>query len=147
MYYDSTGLVGQYCFGFHLVNILTTGASTTGEVPGDLGGIDLDLNAVINEWIHINTRKTCMPFRIAVKRRNTNQTMDAIFTLQPTKSEFSFYFEGDCFYPCYISVLEIEFFYFIAVFLSPHQIHAHKHLRPVTAFGASCSGSDLEYSA
>src|SRR5690554_1512747 len=113
-------VVGKNSLSFYLVYVLSPSATTSGEIPRNIGRIYFNLNSIVYKWIYIYTYKTSMAFGVAVKRGDAHQSMHSVFTFEPPEGKFALNFQGDGFYACHISRLKVEFFYFIAVFLRPH---------------------------
>jgi len=102
--------------------------------------------AIINQGIDVHTRKGSVPSCICIEGGNTNQSMHTIFSFQIPKNVISLYFQSHRLDACCFTILLIEFFHLIAALFSPHDIHAHKHIGPVLAFGSTRTGIDFQYS-
>ncbi len=84
-----------------------------------------------------------MTFGITVKRRNPYKPVHAIFTFQVSERIITFKLKCYGFNTCNLTRLIIKFFYFVAFFFAPHNIHTHKHRSPVTTFGTAGTGCNL----
>ena len=129
---------------FNFVYVLSTCSGTSHRFKTDVSRINIDFNRVIHQRIYINRNETRMTFCITVKRRNSHQSVNAIFTFQITKSEFPFDFKGYSFYASNITFLEIQFTDFVALFVCPHRVHTHQHTCPIARFCSAGSSCDLQ---
>src|SRR3546814_6983567 len=76
---------------------------------------------------------------IRIKRGNAYQAVYAILTLQVSVGKISDELEGTGLDTCHFPVHPIDLTYFVAFLFAPHDIHAHQHFSPVTAFGTTKS--------
>ncbi len=122
---DSGRLVIQLHFGFYLVYVLSSGSTGTRSRDFDIGRVYINFDTIINQWININRSKGCMAFGIAIKRRNTHQTMDTVFAFEITKRIIAFKFQCYGFDSGHITFLIVQFLDFETVFFAPHHVHTH----------------------
>src|SRR6185369_11272554 len=71
-----------------------------------------------------------------IKRRDTDEAMDAGFSSQKAVGVFTFNSERNALQSRFLAWLILEHFGFEAALLGPLEIHAQQHLGPVLRFGA-----------
>src|SRR5581483_1536488 len=69
---------------FGLVDVLAAGTARTHGVGADVGLLDVDLDAVVDDGEYLHRRERGVPPRVGIERRDTHQAVHAGFGLQPT---------------------------------------------------------------
>lgn len=139
-YDHSGGNVRDAHGGFHLVHILAALAAGTVGVHLQILVQNLNTDGIGNLRRSVQGGKGSMPLTGGIKGRNAHQAVDAAFILQITVSILSIHLQGHGTDAGVIPVRAFQISHGKAAALTPADVHAHQHGRPVTGFRAACPG-------
>src|SRR5688572_12228596 len=125
----------KHYLGLHLIYILTAGATATCSFHLYIGIPNLDIDRVINQWVHKHRCERSMPSCIAIKWGDTDQAMHPAFRFQETISKRSIELKSSCFNTGSVTPDPIQLGHLPSLPFAIHAIHPRKHLRPVLALG------------
>ena len=136
--------MGEPDGGLDLVDVLATLAAGAVGVHLQVGFLDLDFDIVIGHGSDIDGGKGGVALLGRIKRRDTDEAMDAALGLEVAVGVLAGDFEGgglgSHFFPLHV-VDEIDF---VAAALCPALVHPEHHVGPVTGFGATGAGVDVQ---
>ena len=130
--------------GIGLVDVLAAGARRAVGIDPAVGLVDLNADFVVNVGINADRGKTGMAARVAVKRRNPHQTVNAGFRLEPAVCVVSADFDGCRLQPGNVAFRFLHIFHLILMRFRPAGIHSEQHFRPVLSLGAAAAGMNFE---
>ena len=126
------------------LNVLTAGARCTEDVHGEVGGVDLDFDRVVDFRVDVHGREGRVAAGVRVERALAHKAVDAGFGAKRAVGPFAldveragldagdfaraFFFKGD---------LE-------ALAFGVAHVHAFEHARPVLGLGAACACLDFQ---
>jgi len=137
-------VVAQAHGRLHLVDVLPPGARRTERVPLDVGGIDRDLDRVVDGRRYEHRRKRGLTLVVGVERRQAHHAVHAVLALEVAVGVFPLELQRAGFHPDFVAGLEVQHLDLIAVGLAPAGVHAHEHRRPVERLRAARPGVDVE---
>ena len=129
---------------FGLVDVLAAGATRAHRVDPDVGFLDIDVDAVIDDRIDVDARERGVPARVGIERRDANQAVHAVLGLEPAEGVATLDLDGRRFDARLFPRGLFQIFDLVAVLLGPARVHAKQHVGPVLALGAARAGVDLE---
>src|SRR6266436_7696652 len=130
--------------GFGLVDVLPAGAARAHGVGTNVGFLDVDLDAVVDDGKYRDAGKRRVPARIGIEWRYPHQPMHAGFGLQPAIGVVTADLDGGGFDAGLFALRLLQIFDLEAVLLGPARIHAQQHRGPVLTLGAAGAGVHFE---
>ena len=130
--------------GFGLVDVLAAGAAGAHRVGAHVAFIDLDLDAVVDHRVDVDTGKRRMPPRIGVERRDAHEAVHAVLALEPAIGIAALDLDRRRLDAGFFARGLFEIFDLVAVLLGPARIHAQQQRGPVLALGTAGAGMNFE---
>ena len=130
--------------GLGAVDVLAAGPARTVDVDPQLSGVDLDGDGVIDLRRDEHRRERGMAPVPGVERRLPHQPVHAGLGAQPTVGVFPLETYGGALDAGHLSVGHLDQIGLESAPLTPAQVHAEQHPRPVLGLGAAGPGLDVE---
>ncbi len=130
--------------GLGLVDVLAAGAGGAIDVGAQVGGIDVDLDVVVDLGADEHRGERGMPAVVGIERRFAHQAVHADFGLQPAVGVIALDPEGGALDAGHVAAADFHQLGLPAAALAPAQVHAQQHLGPVLGFGAAGAGLDVD---
>ena len=143
--HDAGGDVAHTDAGLDLVDVLAAVAAGAEGVPLEVAGVDLDIDAVVDERIDKDRREGRLALSLGVERGDTHESMDAVLGLEVAVGVVALHLDG--------AGLDAGLFPFQkgrnirleSIALRPAEIHAHQHCRPVVGLRAAGARVDGQH--
>ena len=137
--------VAQAYAGLDLIDILPPCATGAEGVPAHQGGIDLHLDAVIDQRHDEDGGKAGHTLALRIVGRDTHQSVYARLTLEEAVGLIALDLHGHGLDACLIAVLPVGDGRLVALPIAPAAVHACQHRGPVLALGTARPRIDLEH--
>ena len=145
--HDARRLVAQSNARFDLVDVLATGSARAKGVPINVGHVDLNVDGVVDQRVHVHAHKRGMAARVRVKRTDAHQAVDPVLAFEVAKYVLTFNLERHGLDSSDVALLKVQLADFVPVALGPAQVHAHQHSGPVAGLGSARTRRHLQYGA
>ncbi len=126
------------------VDVLPARSGRTIGVDADIRFGNVDLDRIVDHGIDPDAGEGGVTARIAVIGRNTHETVNAGFRLQPTIGVVALDQQRGGLDAGLFAVMHFQHLDLEAAPLGPTRVHAQEHRGPVLAFGAAGAGMDFE---
>ena len=121
-----------------LVDVLAARAAGTEGIHADFVGIDLEVSRlVVKDRSHIQRGKRRVPSSAAVKGRDANEPVYALFRLEVAIGVLAIHLEGDGLHARLVAIQHVQLAHGPATAFAIAHIHAIQHLRPVLRLRAA----------
>ncbi len=138
------GLCTRRTAEFGAVDVLAAGAARAREGDVDVGGIDLDVDRVVDHRIDGDGGEARVAARVRVVGRDAHETVHAGFRLEPAVGVLALDLEGGGLDARLLAGALVDKLHLEAAPLRPTHVHARQHRGPVLALGAAGAGVDLD---
>src|SRR5207244_9918221 len=105
---------------------------------------DVDLDGALNFGHHVDGGEGSLASRVGIERTDADEAVDPAFALEIAIGEIARDVERRTANTGRVIAQLIDDLRLVTMPLSPPGVHAQKHLRPVTGFGAACTGLDSQ---
>ncbi len=126
------------------VDVLAAGTRRAVGVDLEVRLVDLNVDRLVDHWIHPGARKAGVAASRAVVRRDADEPVHARFRLQPAISIVAGDLDGRGFDAGFFAVVHFHDVDLELPPLRPARVHAQEDIGPVLALGAAGAGVNLE---
>ncbi len=126
------------------VDGLASGALRAGVGNVEVGGVDLDLDGVVDDGVDGDARERGVAAGVGIIGRDAHEAVDAGLGLEPAIGVLALDLDDGALDAGFFALADVGDGDLVAAFLGPSRVHAQEHGSPVLAFGAAGTGVDLE---
>ena len=126
--------------GGRLVDVLAACAGGAVDLHLDVGGVDFNVDVVVQLGHDLKAGETGLAAGVGVKRADAHQTVDAVLALEHAVGVGALDHHRRGLDAGLVAVQHVEHLDAVAVGLGPAGVHAVEHLGPVLGLGAAGTG-------
>ena len=129
---------------FSFVDVLTASAAGAVNIDAQIGGVDFNFKIIIHFRRHEHRGKRGMTAIAGIERRLAHQAVHPGFGAQTAEHIIAFKTDGGALDAGDLARRHFHQLGLEAVRLTPAQVHAQQHFRPVLRLGATGAGLNIE---